>query len=104
MLCSGAFLPPAVGRARDHLSAVLGHTGAVGSGLTGAVEIHRSRLGQDSGTLTPLLKRLEKQAYVEHWCDPDDDRCTLAALTADGASLRTRAECIPEAMAGAIRR
>ncbi|MDV2431462.1 hypothetical protein RAE08_10045 [Corynebacterium tuberculostearicum] len=76
----------------------------MGSGLTGAVEIHRSRLGQDSGTLTPLLKRLEKQAYVEHWCDPDDDRCTLAALTADGASLRTRAECIPEAMAGAIRR
>ena len=52
----------------------------------------------------PLLKCLEKQGYVERWCDPDDGRRTLAALTADGASLRTRAECIPEAMAGAIRR
>ena len=63
-----------------------------------------SRLGLDSGTLMPLLKRLEKQGYVERWCDPDDGRRTLAALTADGASLRTRAECIPEAMAEAIRR
>lgn len=48
-----------------------------------------SRLGLDSGTLTPLLKRLEKQGYVERWRDPDDERRTLAALTADGASLRT---------------
>ena len=63
-----------------------------------------SRLGLDSGTLTPLLKRLEKQGYVERWRDPNDERRTLAALTADGASLRTRAECISEAMAEAIRR
>ena len=63
-----------------------------------------SRLGLDSGTLTLLLKRLEKQGNAERWCDPDDGRRTLAALTADGASLRTRAECIPEAMAEAIRR
>ena len=62
-----------------------------------------SRLGLDSGTLTPLLKRLEKQGYVERWRDPDDERRTLAALTADGASLRTRAECIPEAMAEAYK-
>ncbi|XLN83891.1 MarR family winged helix-turn-helix transcriptional regulator [Corynebacterium tuberculostearicum] len=62
-----------------------------------------SRLGLDSGTLTPLLKRLEKQGYVERWRDPDDERRTLAALTADGASLRTRAECIPEAMAKAYK-
>lgn len=62
-----------------------------------------SRLGLDSGTLTPLLKRLEKQGYVERWRDPDDERRTLAALTADGVSLRTRAECIPEAMAEAYK-
>lgn len=41
---------------------------------------------------------------MEYWRDLDADRRTLAALTADGASLRTRAECIPEAMAEAIRR
>ena len=63
-----------------------------------------SRLGLDSGTLTPLLKRLDKQGFVERWRGPDDERRTLAALTADGASFRTRAECITEAMAEAIRR
>lgn len=62
-----------------------------------------SRLGLDSGTLTPLLKRLDKQGFVERWRGPDDERRTLAAPTADGASLRTRAECIPEAMAEAYK-
>ena len=62
-----------------------------------------SLLGLDSGTLTPLLKRLDKQGFVERWRGPDDERRTLAALTADGASLRTRAECIPEAMAEAYK-
>lgn len=57
-----------------------------------------SRLGLDSGTLTPLLKRLEKQGYVERRRDPADERRTLASLTADGDALRSRAECIPEAM------
>ena len=52
----------------------------------------------------PLLKRLEKQGYVECWCDPDDERRTLVSLTADDDALRSRAECIPEAMAEAIRR
>jgi len=50
-----------------------------------------SRLGLDSGTLTPLLKRLEKQGFVERRRDPADERRTLAS----------RAECIPEAMAEA---
>lgn len=62
-----------------------------------------SRLGLDSGSLTPLFKRLEKQGFVQRWREPDDERRTLAALTADGASLRTRAECIPEAMAEAFK-
>ena len=40
---------------------------------------------------------------MERWREPDNERRALAALTADGASLRTRAECIPEAMAEANR-
>ena len=40
---------------------------------------------------------------MERWREPDNERRALAALTADGASLRTRAECIPEAMAKANR-
>ena len=62
-----------------------------------------SRLGLDSGTLTPLLKRLEKQGYVERRRDPKDERRTLVSLTADGDVLRSRAECIPEAMAEAYK-
>ena len=62
-----------------------------------------SRLGLDSGTLTPLLKRLEKQGYVERRRDPKDERRTLVSLTAGGDALRSRAECIPEAMAEANR-
>ena len=54
-----------------------------------------SRLGLDSGTLTPLLKRVERRR------DPADERRSLASLTADGDALRSRAECIPEAMAEA---
>lgn len=62
-----------------------------------------SRLGLDSGTLTPLLKRLEKQGYVERRRDPNDERRTLVSLTTDGDALRSRAECIPEAMAEAYK-
>ena len=62
-----------------------------------------SRLGLDSGTLTPLLKRLEKQGYVERRRDPKDERRTLVSLTADGDALCSRAECIPEAMAEAYK-
>ena len=62
-----------------------------------------SRLGLDSGTLTPLLKRLEKQGYVERRRDPKDERRTLVSLTADGDALRSRAECIPAAMAEAYK-
>ena len=40
---------------------------------------------------------------MQRWREPDNERRTLAALTADGASLRTRAECIPGAMAEAYK-
>ena len=35
---------------------------------------------------------------MERRRDPADERRTLASLTADGDALRSRAECIPEAM------
>lgn len=40
---------------------------------------------------------------MQRWREPDNERRTLAALTADGASLRTCAECIPGAMAEAYK-
>ena len=59
------------------------------------------RLGLDSGTLTPLLKRLEGQGLVTRARDPDDERLVRIRLTPQGAALRSRAECLPTRIAEA---
>jgi DNA-binding MarR family transcriptional regulator len=53
------------------------------------------RLSLDSGTLTPLFKRLEKAGYIARRRDADDERRVLIDLTAEGAALRERAAAIP---------
>ena len=53
------------------------------------------RLGLDSGTLTPLLKRLEQQGLIARRRDPDDERVVRIDLTADGRALRARAKDVP---------
>lgn len=53
------------------------------------------RLGLDSGTLTPLLKRLEGQGLVTRARDPQDERLVRIRLTPEGAALREKAECLP---------
>ena len=58
-----------------------------------------SRLGErvmlDSGTLTPLVKRLERARLVSRRRDPDDERRVRLTLTPRGRSLRRRAETVP---------
>jgi DNA-binding MarR family transcriptional regulator len=49
----------------------------------------------DSGTLTPLLKRLAQQELIERRRDPDDERRVLITLSAEGRDLRARAAAIP---------
>lgn len=49
----------------------------------------------DSGTLAPLLKRLEKQGYINRTRPDDNERKLLITLTADGDSLREKALGIP---------
>lgn len=49
----------------------------------------------DSGTLAPLLKRLEKQGYINRVRPDDNERKLLITLTADGDSLREKALGIP---------
>ena len=56
------------------------------------------RLALDSGTLTPLLKRLEDQGLVERRRDPDDERRVLVSVTAEGAALRAAAADVPAAV------
>ena len=53
------------------------------------------RLFLDSGTLTPLLKRLETSGLVERQRDPQDERRVRITLTAEGRALRESAERIP---------
>lgn len=57
------------------------------------------RLGLDSGTLTPLLQRLEKIGYVARRRDRADQRVVRIRLTADGRALEPRARAIPVALA-----
>jgi DNA-binding MarR family transcriptional regulator len=53
------------------------------------------RLYLDSGTLTPLLKRLEAADLVTRLRDVQDERRVLIRLTAAGRKLKTRAARIP---------
>jgi MarR family transcriptional regulator, organic hydroperoxide resistance regulator len=55
-------------------------------------------LGLDSGTLTPLLKRLEAAGLVDRTRDSADERRVLVDVTAAGRALRERAAPIPEAL------
>ncbi len=58
------------------------------------------KLGLDSGTLTPLLKRLAAMGYVTRSRDPEDERRVLVSLTAEGLALRERLASVPEALLG----
>ncbi len=53
------------------------------------------RLHLDSGTLTPLLKRLEAAGSVIRRRDEDDERLVRIFLTGHGQSLRDRALRVP---------
>ena len=56
----------------------------------------------DSGTLTPLLKRLDKQGYIRRTRPDDDERKLFLSLTEQGEALKEKAEAVPSAMQGCI--
>ena len=53
----------------------------------------------DSGTLTPLLKKMEAKGYLVRERCPEDERCVIVSLTAKGEALRKDAESVPRCMA-----
>ncbi|CAM5539995.1 MarR family transcriptional regulator [Streptomyces tanashiensis] len=59
------------------------------------------RLRLDSGTLSPLLKRLEAAGYVERRRSAEDERSVTVRLTADGTALREKALGVPRRIAAA---
>ncbi|WP_234193298.1 MarR family winged helix-turn-helix transcriptional regulator [Pseudacidovorax sp. NFM-22] len=60
-----------------------------------------TRLSLDSGTLTPLLKRLEATGYLTRMRDVADERRVLIRLTAEGRTLRARAVQVPQCLLAA---
>ncbi|MGR5146909.1 MarR family winged helix-turn-helix transcriptional regulator [Photobacterium alginatilyticum] len=52
----------------------------------------------DSGTLTPLLKRLEAKDYVRRTRSVEDERVRLITLTAAGIELKEQARRVPVEM------
>src|SRR5215467_6364365 len=59
------------------------------------------RLFLDSGTLTPLLKRLEAAHLIKRARSTEDERQVLIALTAQGQALKEKAKSVPPAILAA---
>ncbi|GLW15418.1 MarR family transcriptional regulator [Streptomyces sp. NBRC 13847] len=59
------------------------------------------RLRLDSGTLSPLLKRLETAGLVRRERSSEDERSVTVQLTPAGDELRTRALPVPRRMLAA---
>ncbi|MGL4655455.1 MAG: MarR family winged helix-turn-helix transcriptional regulator [Sarcina sp.] len=54
------------------------------------------RLRLDSGTLTPLLKKLEAMDLVKKYRDPKDDRSVIVETTEKGKNLKEEVKDIPQ--------
>ncbi len=60
------------------------------------------RLYLDSGTLTPLLKKLESKGLIQRERSDKDERNVIVTLTDDGMKLREKAVSIPSAIGSCI--
>ena len=60
------------------------------------------KLCLDSGTLTPLLKKMESQGLLNRSRNAADERSVIVSLTATGRDLRERAVSIPERLGSCL--
>ena len=60
------------------------------------------RLHLDSGTLTPVIKKLAEKGLVTRARSAEDERNLVVTLTDAGLALRDRAACIPGQMGQCI--
>lgn len=69
-------------------------------------EVSVKRLGKrlllDSGTLTPLLKNLEKKELIKRERSKTDERFLVVSITEKGLALREKAVDIPGKLGGCI--
>ncbi|MEW2173061.1 MarR family transcriptional regulator [Streptomyces sp. NPDC007027] len=66
-----------------------------------SVKVIGERLHLDSGTLSPLLKRLESAGMVRRERSREDERSVVIDLTDEGAALRERALSVPRGVLAA---
>ena len=62
-----------------------------------------SRLYLDSGTLTPMLKKMEEKHLVERRRSKDDERVVRIYLTEEGKKMKEKAAAIPLQVGSCIR-
>ncbi|MBQ6353700.1 MAG: MarR family transcriptional regulator [Lachnospiraceae bacterium] len=60
------------------------------------------KLMLDNGTLSPLLKKMEKAGYINRRRSSDDERVVMITLTEEGRALQEKAKDIPRQMAGCV--
>ena len=61
------------------------------------------RLYLDSGTLTPLLKKMEEKGWVKRTRSKEDERVVMISLTKEGKDLQKRCKDIPDSVGKCIR-
>lgn len=70
-------------------------------------QINVKELGEclflDSGTLTPLLKKLEQKGWVTRQRAKSDERVLIVTLTEAGDELRKKAVTVPQKMACCVK-
>lgn len=54
------------------------------------------RVYLDSGTLTPLLKKLEAKGFITRHRSDADERCVVITITEEGAALQEKVYGIPD--------
>ena len=57
----------------------------------------------DSGTLTPLLKKMEAKGLITRRRSEEDERSLIVRLTAEGEALKDQALAVPYKMSGCVR-
>lgn len=69
-------------------------------------QVTESHLGEklllDSGTLTPMLKKMESQGLISRQRSKEDERNLLITITPQGIELRKKALKVPQKMASCI--
>ncbi|MCR5252753.1 MAG: MarR family transcriptional regulator [Treponema sp.] len=62
-----------------------------------------SRLFLDTGTLSPLLKSMEKKNLLCRTRSKNDERIVMVAITPEGAALKDKALAVPQKMASCVK-